>query len=180
MAWAKVENGQIVKQFRTAKPYTDPVSGVQHPSTIFRLWSKEELNAIGIYEIEKVSSPYDSRTQRKGGTVIRYDSENNKVIETESISNIPVEDVKKKYIDQWKQQAFNLLQQTDWQIIRESEGVGRTANQDVKWWRNEIRLHNNTIEAGLEACTTLEQISAYLNIIPEWPKLEDYVPPVPE
>lgn len=175
MAWAKVENNQVVQTFERPKAIT-MANGVQHPISIFRLWSEDELNAIGLYTIEEVRSSYDSRIQRRGGQSVQYNQEQNKVIRTDSVTNIPIDQIKEKYIADWKQQAYNLLKETDWKIIRELENLGKPVGADVKWFRNEIRLKSNEREAALTACDTHQQIVDYLDIMEDWPTIDDYTP----
>ena len=76
--WAKVKADQVIEVFNGAKAITDS-NGVQHPSSIFSNWSKDELKNIGIYAVS-VATPPDNRFY-KGGTP-SYLFSNNKVIET--------------------------------------------------------------------------------------------------
>ena len=47
--YALVEDNQITKIITNPKPMI--IDDVQYPAKIFQLWSKAELNAIGIYEV---------------------------------------------------------------------------------------------------------------------------------
>jgi hypothetical protein len=46
---ALVQNNQIVKFFNYPKSFE--LNGNQYSSRIFTIWSEEEKNAIGIYEV---------------------------------------------------------------------------------------------------------------------------------
>ena len=48
--FALVESGSITKLLSGNKGIT--IDGVQHPRTIFTLWTEAERNAIGIYTVE--------------------------------------------------------------------------------------------------------------------------------
>ena len=48
--FALVESGSITKYFSGNKGVT--INGVQHPRTIFTLWTEAERNAIGVYTVE--------------------------------------------------------------------------------------------------------------------------------
>ena len=48
--FALVESGSITKFLNDSKGIT--IDGVQHPRTIFNLWTEAERNAIGIYAVE--------------------------------------------------------------------------------------------------------------------------------
>ena len=52
--FALVESGSITKYFSGNKGIT--IDGVQHPRTIFTLWTEAERNAIGIYTVEMDNS----------------------------------------------------------------------------------------------------------------------------
>ena len=45
--WAKVESGSVTQVYTSPKSLT--IGDIQYPSNIFQLWSKSELEAIGIY-----------------------------------------------------------------------------------------------------------------------------------
>ena len=47
--YALVEDNEIKKIINYPKPII--INDVQYPAKIFQLWSKAELNAIGIYEV---------------------------------------------------------------------------------------------------------------------------------
>ena len=47
--WGLVQSGSITKIINNAKAMV--IGDVQYPAKIFELWSKAELEAIGIYEV---------------------------------------------------------------------------------------------------------------------------------
>jgi hypothetical protein len=74
---ALVQNNQIVKFFNYPKSFE--LNGNKYSSKIFSLFSNEEKNAIGIYEVE-----YDHSNKKEEGYFIntneQFKFENNKVI----------------------------------------------------------------------------------------------------
>jgi hypothetical protein len=74
---ALVQNNQIVKFFNYPKSFE--LNGNKYSSKIFSLFSNEEKNAIGIYEVE-----YDHSNKKDEGYFIntneQFKFENNKVI----------------------------------------------------------------------------------------------------
>ena len=54
--FALVESGSITKYFSGNKGIT--IGDVQYPKSIFTLWTKNEREAIGIYEVETDSTNY--------------------------------------------------------------------------------------------------------------------------
>ena len=47
--WALVQNNEISEVFKNPKPIT--IGDVNYPSNIFSLWSSDDLEGIGIYEV---------------------------------------------------------------------------------------------------------------------------------
>ena len=47
--WALVENNQVTQVYTRPKAIT--IGDVSYPQNIFMLWSSDELEAIGIYEV---------------------------------------------------------------------------------------------------------------------------------
>ena len=47
--WALVENNQVTQVYTRPKAIT--IGDVNYPQNIFMLWSSDELEAIGIYEV---------------------------------------------------------------------------------------------------------------------------------
>ena len=155
--WAKVKADQVIEVFNGAKAITDS-NGVQHPSSIFSNWSKDELKNIGIYPVS-MATPPDSRFY-KGGTP-SYSFSNNKVIQTinstaHEIADVTVTDEDNKVIKnsdgttmmttglitQYKmdidKRAYNLLQPSDWMAVRQYE-AGVSIADDWKTYRQALR-----------------------------------------
>jgi len=134
------------------------VNGIQHPSNIFRAWSKPELLAIGIApaRVETPDSRYyntgaESYTFTDGEWVISYDT-------TEK----NVDDLKADLIAKIKAHVGALLSSSDWRVIREADG-GTAMSDEWKTYRSEVRRHGNALEAGIEAFASLDAIKNFQN-----------------
>jgi len=134
------------------------VNGIQHPSNIFRAWSKPELLAIGIApaRVETPDSRYyntgaESYTFTDGEWVISYDT-------TEK----NVDDLKADLIAKIKAHVGALLSSSDWRVIREADG-GTVMSDEWKTYRSEVRRHGNALEAGIEAFASLDAIKNFQN-----------------
>jgi len=134
------------------------VNGIQHPSSIFRKWTKPELLAIGIApaRVEVPDSRYyntgrESYSFTDGEWVISYDS-------TEK----DVEQLKEQLIGKIKSRVGALLSPSDWRVIREADG-GTAMTDEWKTYRNEVRQHGNALEAGVEAFASLDAIKNFQN-----------------
>ena len=171
--WAKVKADQVIEVFNGAKAITDS-NGVQHPSSIFSNWSKDELKNIGIYAVS-MATPPDSRFY-KGGTP-SYSFSKDKVIETinktaRELADVTVTDADNKVIKnsdgttmmttglitQYKididNQAYNMLQPSDWMAVRQYETSVSMTN-DWKTYRAGVRTKAAEMKTAVSAVTSI-------------------------
>ena len=171
--WAKVKADQVIEVFNGAKAITDS-NGVQHPSSIFSNWSKDELKNIGIYPVS-IATPPDSRFY-KGGTP-SYSFSKDKVIETinqtaHELADVTVTDEDNKVmknsdgttmittglITQYKmdidKQAYDLLQPSDWMAVRQYE-TGVSMTDDWKTYRAGVRTKAAEMKTAVSAVTSV-------------------------
>ena len=171
--WAKVKADQVIEVFNGAKAITDS-NGVQHPSSIFSNWSKDELKNIGIYPVS-IATPPDSRFY-KGGTP-SYSFSIDKVIETinqteHDLADVTVTDEDNKVmknsdgttmittglITQYKtdidKQAYDLLQPSDWMAVRQYE-TGVSMTDDWKNYRAGVRTKAAEMKTAVSAVTSI-------------------------
>ena len=145
--------------FGTIKtPRALTVNGIQHPSNIFRAWTKPELLAIGIApaRVETPDSRYyntgaESYTFTDGEWVISYAS-------TEK----DVASLKTQVIEKINAHVGSLLSSSDWRVIREADG-GTAMSDNWKTYRNEVRAHGNSLESGVEAFASVEAVKNFQN-----------------
>ena len=143
--FALVESGSITQMINGNRGIT--VDGVQHPRTIFTLWTEAERNAIGIYTVEideskkkdekwyintnitysfdgsKVTGSYGDATAKAHADTL-YTEQNKtdgKIPEDKDVGDVSVEGLKTVLIRQVKEQAQNELNITDWYITRKAE-----------------------------------------------------------
>ena len=171
--WAKVKADQVIEVFNAAKAITDS-NGVQHPSSIFSNWSKDELKNIGIYAVS-VATPPDNRFY-KGGTP-SYLFSNNKVIETinqtaHELADVTVTDEDNKVIKnsdgttmmttglitQYKMdidnRAYDMLQPSDWMAVRQYE-TGVSITDNWKTYRAGVRTKAAEMKTAVSAVTSV-------------------------
>ena len=171
--WAKVKADQVIEVFNGAKAITDS-NGVQHPSSIFSNWSKDELKNIGIYAVS-VATPPDNRFY-KGGTP-SYLFSNNKIIETinqtaHELADVTVTDEDNKVIKnsdgttmmttglitQYKMdidnRAYDMLQPSDWMAVRQYE-TGVSITDNWKTYRAGVRTKAAEMKTAVSAVTSV-------------------------
>ena len=177
--YALVVDKKIVKIFANPEPFE--LNGNKYSSQIFFLWSNEEKNAIGIYEIEtdsanlKDESYYNNTNEifefkngkaiRKWGTatakqledVNATDEDGDPVIQDGK--QVVIKGLKSQKISISKQQTAGLLSNTDWYVTRKSD-TGTAIPQEIQDFRTEVRAVSNQQETQINACTTVEQLKS--------------------
>jgi hypothetical protein len=177
--YALVINNEIVKVFANPEGFT--LNDNQYSSQIFTAWSKEEKQAIGIYEIEtdsnnlKDESYYNNTNEifefKKGKAIRKWGTATPKQLEDVNATNedgepviqdgkqVVIKGLKSQKIQIVKQQTAGLLQSTDWYVTRKAD-TGTAIPQAIQDFRNEVREVSNQQETQINACTTVEQLKA--------------------
>ena len=176
--FALVENNQFVKIVNSNKGIE--LNGVQYPKTIFTLWSNDEREAIGIYEVT-VDSSNKRDEEYYINTDITYTFANGSVtgsygtatakplddvlfVEGDEIpSDKAVGDVKQyglKGICKTKvnEQANGLLSKYDWYVIRNTEDNTKTIPSDVSTYRTNIRTKANEMCTQIDGASTVDAL----------------------
>ena len=177
--YALVQNKEIVKFFNTPKSFE--LNGNKYSAQIFTLWSNEEKNAIGIYEVtynhsNKKDESYYINTNEQ------FKFENNKVIsyfgtatpkQLEDVNatdedgepvlqdglQVVIKGLKSQKISISKQQTAGLLANTDWYVTRKTD-TGTAIPQEIQDFRTNVRIVSNQQETQINACTTVEQLKS--------------------
>ena len=145
--------------FGTIKtPRALTVNGIQHPSNIFRAWTKPELLAIGIAPA-RVDVP-DSRYYNTGAESYTF-TDGEWVISYASTEK-DVASLKTQVIEKINAHVGSLLSSSDWRVIREADG-GTAMSDNWKTYRNEVRAHGNSLESGVEAFASVEAVRNFQN-----------------
>ena len=139
--FALVEDGSITKYYSGNRGIT--LGSNQYPRAIFTLWTKSEREAIGIYEVEfdntnkkdeawyintnasfsfgsgKVTASYGDATAKAHADTLytAQDESDGKGTEGE----VKVEGLKTIKIRDIKKEAANILETTDWYILRKAD-----------------------------------------------------------
>ena len=150
--------------------FTFTLNDNQYSSQIFTLWTTEEKQAIGIYEIETDYSKFKDESYYNNTNEI-FEFKNGKAIrkwgtatakELEDITNEDetiTKGLKSQKISISKQQTAGLLSSSDWYVTRKSD-TGTAIPQEIQDFRTEVRIVSNQQESQINACTTVEQLKA--------------------
>ena len=179
--YAIVENNQV-KQIIT-NPKSLVIGDVRYPAKIFELWSKAELNAIGIYEVitdstNKKDEAYynntneqynfaDNQVTRSWGiaTPKRLEDENavdengENILDEDGnqVINYGLKTEKKRIV---KQQASGLLAPTDWYVVKATEVADYSVPNNITTFRADVRAKSNKMETQIDACINVDELKA--------------------
>ena len=177
--YAIVENNEV-KQIIT-NPKSLVIEDVRYPAKIFQLWSKSELNNIGIYEVitdstNKKDEAYyintneeynfaDNQVTRSWGTAtpkrlededaVDEDGENFLDDDGNQVINYGLKTEKKRIV---KQQASGLLAPTDWYVIKANEVSDYNVPENITTFRSDVRSKSNEMETQIDACTNVDEL----------------------
>ena len=187
--WGLVESGSITKFINNPKGLV--IGDVRYSRKIFELWSKAELEAIGIYEVEfdntnkkdeqwyintnqsfafaggKITASYGSATAKAHADTLYTAQDESDGKGTEG--DVKDEGLKTKLIRNVKAQANQLLLQTDWYVTRKSE-KSTAIPSNITTWRNGIRSKQAAMETSITNASdtpALETLYTYVNTADE-------------
>ena len=203
--YALVENNQITKYLNGNKGIT--IGENQYSKSIFRLWTEEERNAIGIYTVQidstnkkneeyyintdityayadgAVTGSYGTPTAKNlDDTLYTAQDETDGLIpEDKSVGDVAADGLKTQHKRVIKQQAAGLLAPTDWYVVKASEVSGYTVPADITTFRAAVRTKSNEMETminGVADVDALEALYQYTNTGTE--ETPDYTRPLGE
>ena len=170
--FALVESGEIKKYFSGNQGIT--IGDNKYPKAIFTLWSKDEREAIGIYEVETDSTNRkdekwyintnesfafaDGKVTRSWGTATakahadtlwtQQDSDDGNLPSDKEVGDVKVEGLKTQLIRTIKQQAAGILQDTDWYIVRKAD-AGTAVPSSITTHRAAVRTKAAEMETAI-------------------------------
>ena len=181
--WALVENNQVTQVYTRPKAIT--IGDVSYPQNIFMLWSSDELEAIGIYEVvvdndnfknpsyyintnqsfdfanDVVTASYGTATPKAldDTTYTSQDEEDGLIPEGKSVGDVKTHGLKWNHNQVIINQAYGLLQPNDWYVVREQE-AGTAIPADWSTFRADVRSTAADMESKINACTTVDELAA--------------------
>ena len=204
--WASVDtDNNVTKVYKnpTAITYGD----VNYPANVMNSWSNAELATIGVYPVVEDTSNYQDPAYyiNTDETFTYYDSVSVDGITytktvvgaygtatPQSLNDTTTTDpatgetttspgLKSNAITTQQNQAYGLLQPSDWYVVRKSEN-GVAIPTDWDNWRESIRTTCQSQVTMINACTTVPQLQAlyvYNDATPPVRPLPEF-PPSPD
>jgi hypothetical protein len=167
--WALVENNQVSKVYTRPKAIT--IGDVSYPQNIFMLWSSDELEAIGIYEVVVDDSNFENPSYYIN-TNQSFDFANDVVTAsygtatpknlddtTDPDTGDVTHGLKWNHNQVIINQAYGLLQPNDWYVVREQE-AGTPIPADWSTFRTDVRSTAADMQSKIDACTTVDELAA--------------------
>ena len=170
--WGLVESGSITKLINNPKGLV--IGDVRYSRKIFELWSKSELEAKGIYEVEfnnsnrkddrwyintnqsfafaggKITASYGTATAKAHADTLwtSQDKTDGLIPDGKDVGDVKVEGLKTVLIRNVKAQAAQILQDTDWYIVRKAD-AGTAVPSAITTHRAAVRTKAAEMETAI-------------------------------
>ena len=179
--YALVEDNEV-KQIIT-NPKAMVIEDVRYPAKIFELWTTDEKEAIGIYEVivdktnykdpayynntdssysfanDKVTESWGTATPKRLEDENAVDEDGENILDDDGnqVINYGLKTEKKRIV---KRQASGLLAPTDWYVVKATEVADYSVPENVTTFRSDVRAKSNEMETQINACTTVDELKA--------------------
>ena len=177
--YALIEGGVIAKTFNNPRRLV--VNNIRYSTKIYSLWSKEEKEAIGLYEVVYdnsnkrdedwyintnetlsfadgvVTASYGSATAKLLEDRNEVDEDDNPLLDDlgNQVVTKGLKTIKKEMIDR---QCAGLLQDSDWRVIKAKE-TGTTMDAGWKSWRASIRTKCNSMQDQIDGASDVDALA---------------------
>ena len=177
--WALVEDNNVTQVFTRPKAIT--IGDNQYPSNIMSVWSAEDLEAIGIYEVvvdntnlkdkEYYTNTNQSFDFANGTVTASYGTATAKSLddalytaqdETDGLGTegeLKAKGLKTLNKETINEQAGGILSETDWYRIREADG-GTAVPSNVSTHRTAVRTKANAMCAQIDGAADVDALAA--------------------
>ena len=196
--WASIDSDNNVTKVYT-RPTAITYGDVNYPANVMSSWTNEELATIKVYPVVQDSTNYEDPSYyiNTDETFTYYDSVAvNSVTYTDTVvgaygtatpqslndttdaDGTVTSGLKSKAITTQNQQAYSLLEPSDWYVVRKSEN-GTAIPTDWDNWRESIRTTYQQQVVAINACTTVPELQAlyvYNDATPPVRPLPDFPP----
>jgi len=177
--WASIDSDNNVTELYT-KPTAITYGDVNYPQNVMSSWTNDELATIKVYPVVEDTTNYKDPSYyiNTNETFTYYDSVSvnggtytNTVVgtygtatpqsldDTTDANGMVTLGLKSNAITTQNQQAYSLLEPSDWYVVRKSEN-GTAIPADWDTWRESIRTTYQQQVVAINACTTVPEFQA--------------------
>ena len=176
--WALVESGSITATYN--QPKAIQIGDTKYPKNIFEVWSKSELEAVGIYEVVYDRTNFKDKEYYKNTNETLTFASNTVTASWGTATALDLDTLKtnhKKIIDD---QAYSLLQPSDWMVVRNAES-SKAIPSDWLDFRVDVRSTASDMKDKIDAVADVDALAAlyvYNDATPPVRPLGDFpIPP---
>ena len=166
--WALVEDNNVTQVFTRPKAIT--IGDNQYPSNIMSLWSAEDLEAIGIYEVVIDNTNLKDKKYYINTNQTFAFADNVVTASFGTATPKPLDDsttesgnvsrgLKYLHKEAINNQASSLLSPTDWYVLREADG-GTDMPSNIKTHRAAIRTKANEMCSSIDGVANVDALAA--------------------
>jgi len=166
--WALVESGSITATYN--QPKAIQIGDIKYPKNIFEVWSKSELEAVGLYEVvydrtnfkdkEYYVNTNETLSFSSNTVTVSWGTATAKSLNdsTDDDGNVTkgLKTLHKEIIDQ---QAYTLLQPSDWMVVRNSES-SKAIPTDWLDFRVNVRSTASSMKTKIDAVSDVDALAA--------------------
>lgn len=154
--FAKVIDGNITQTYKSSKQYVDS-NGVRFPVSIWQ--NTEYLRTQSLYKIQEGTIP--NRTfYNVGGSTLSYDAVADTVTRSYSSTAQSTETLKNHFKNINLTTFKNILESTNYHIIRNQEDSSYTVPSAVSTWRTTIYTEFDAHVTSIDACSSISDFEA--------------------
>ena len=158
--YAIIESGSIRETFSSKKSFE--LNGLKYAKNVWDLWSASDLNAIGCFIVVETDTNYkDPAFYTNIDPIYTYDADASTVTRTYGTATAQdLNTIKTREKAIVKIDSHNLLQKSDWEIIKAKE-LDEDVDSDTTTYRASVRTKANAMETAI---TNASDMAAMLTL----------------
>ena len=156
--WALIVDGSINRIFKYPTAFKHPTTGIQYPRNWLNLATDSEKASVGFIEVTYSGSHKDGEYYINSESSPVYDASAGTVVITKSSTARNVADLKTSKKEAASSNAYNLLQSTDWYVVRKEE-IGTAIPSNVTAYRTAVRLVCNSLKTAITNASDLDALA---------------------
>jgi hypothetical protein len=165
--WALVESNNITEVIKSSKPMK--IGGVQYPQNIFNVWSKSELEGIGIYEVVQDDTNFkdeeyyyntkETLSFASNTVTASWGTATAKSLDDSGSGEDLIKGLKTLHKESVNQRAYVLLESSDWMVVRKEE-ASTAIPSDWSTYRAGVRTAAADMKTKIDAVSDVDALAA--------------------
>ena len=158
--YAIIESGSIRETFSSKKSFE--LNGLKYAKNVWTLWSESDLNDVGCFIVVETDTNYkDPAFYTNTDPIYTYDADASTVTRTYGTATAQdLNTIKTREKAIVKMDARNLLQHSDWEVIKAKE-LDEDVDSDTTTYRASVRTKANAMETAI---TNASDMAAMLTL----------------